>query len=490
MYHALLLHAVDAWQEHVGAGGDEGEDERFPEPAELDRFMLDRATACPLAWVSLLWMRIHELIMLGEETEGASDFETWRQLIPLFQQIFAVTNATHYTPMMGFEMQEWDRACKAAREVHTRWGFTQKTVGGKRVWSDRLVEWVVRAARMRLGKKVAAGHEAGVKRVFFQMEDQAAARAGADSRRKKGSEPVVRQVVLSEVFVKVYEGVKKVRIFNVGGEIFPLNRTGGVPRGSFVDIQGEALNGEFYKVLQTAQARTATVNGHIQQGRMPPPGGLRWVRALQRTEDETEYAEWVRDYSSLPIPLFDTSIRLDDCKDVLRAAKTGSSQRVRDMFKRDGTCKLSGTRKELVGFVANVRRVMGEELKEWKEADRAVWLAQDSALEILENVPNGEWWNATVVGVKPGSVKIHYLEGEKSDDEWLKTDSVRLRQTGGAHSLTSFQPHADVPPCPTEPGKGKKRKGAKVEAEARVQESAEEGEARMAHVLFMHPCKS
>ena len=214
------------------------------------------------------------------------------------------------------------------------------------------------------------------------------------------------------------------------------------------------------------------------------------MRMLQRTEDETEYAEWVRDYSSLPIPLFDTSIRLDDCKDVLRAAKTGSSQRVRDMFKRDGTGKLSGTRKELVGFVANVRRVMGEELKEWKEADRAVWLAQDSALEILENVPNGEWWNATVVGVKPGSVKIHYLEGEKSDDEWLKTDSVRLRQTGGAHSLTSFQPHADVPPCPTEPGKGKKRKGAKVEAEARVQESAEEGEARMAHVLFMHPCKS
>ncbi|KAJ1493285.1 hypothetical protein T484DRAFT_1929427 [Baffinella frigidus] len=349
------------------------------------------------------------------------------------------------------------------------------------------------ACSFTTGKKVAAGHEAGVKRVFFQMEDQAAARAGADSRRKRGgaggSEPAVREVVLSEVFVKVYDGVSKVRIFNVGGDIFPMNRTGGVPRGSFVDIQGEALNGEFYKVLQTAQARAATVNGHIQQGRMPPPGGLRWVRALQRTEDETEYAEWVRDNSCQPIPLFDTSIRIDDCKDVLRAAKKGSTQRVRDMFKKDGKCKLSGTRSELVGFVADVRRVMGEELKEWKEADRTGWLARGSALEVLENIPKGEWWNATVVGVKTGSVKIHYVDGETSDDEWLKTDSVRLRQSGGAHSLTSFQPHPDVPPCPTAPGTGKKRKGAKVETTARVQQSAEEGEARMAHVLFMHPCK-
>ena len=81
-----------------------------------------------------------------------------------------------------------------------------------------------------------------------------------------------------------------------------------IQRGSFLDIQGGALNGEFYNVLQTAQARAATVNMQIQQGRMPPPGGLRLVRALQRTEDETEYAEWVRDYSSLPTPLFDTSI--------------------------------------------------------------------------------------------------------------------------------------------------------------------------------------
>ena len=41
--------------------------------------------------------------------------------------------------------------------------------------------------------------------------------------------------------------------------------------------------------------------------------------------------------------------------------------------------------------------------------------------------------------------------------------------------------------CPTEPGK--KRKGARVETAAREQESAEEGEARMAHVLFMLPCQ-
>ena len=99
--------------------------------------------------------------------------------------------------------------------------------------------------------------------------------------------------------------------------------------------------------------------------------------------------------------------------------------------------------------------MMGEELKEWKEADRTGWLVRDSALEVyvLENIAKGDWWNATVVAVKPGSVKIHYLEGETSDDEWLKTDSVRLRLTGGAHSLTSVQPHEDIPPCPTEPGK-------------------------------------
>ena len=361
--------AVEAWceREHAregGGGGAAGVEERFPTGEELDEFLDECARACPLAWVTLLWMRLHEAVMKAEETEGENDWETWTELMTIFQELFCVTNATFYARMMGFEMWEWAKACKAAREVHKKWGFTQETKHGKRVWSDRLVEWTVRTARARLGQRAGAGHEKEVKRTFFTLEE----RADARSRAQKGvSSRETHDLVLTEVFAKVYAGVKHVRIFATEGNIHPLGITdeGGMARGAYVGINGEPLSADFFRVMEMGKTRAATINESISKGFMPPPSGVSWVRALQRDKDVNELAEWVKDYSSVAIELSKSAIKADECKDILRAAKAGPNAKVRELFTKSGykgrKCALSGNREVLVGFVSEVRKLEGED---------------------------------------------------------------------------------------------------------------------------------
>jgi hypothetical protein len=50
---------------------------------------------------------------------------------------------------------------EAAHAVHMKWRFTQETKHGKRVWSDRLVEWTVCTARAHLGKRAGASRVQG-----------------------------------------------------------------------------------------------------------------------------------------------------------------------------------------------------------------------------------------------------------------------------------------------------------------------------------------
>ena len=79
--------------------------------------MLERASVCPAAMVTLLWLRDLEVTHWLEDTERDVNcergFKEYRQVLPLMQRIHVVNHATNYTSMVAREILRWKKESPA-----------------------------------------------------------------------------------------------------------------------------------------------------------------------------------------------------------------------------------------------------------------------------------------------------------------------------------------------------------------------------------------
>ena len=160
--------------------------------SNLEAYMLERASVCPAAMVTLLWLRDLEVTHWLEDTERDVNcergFKEYRQVLPLMQRIHVVNHATNYTSMVAREILRWKKESPAMIKVFGHFCYTVLTANGKRQWGDRFVENMVRAGRCILGRVWTQSHASRVVGVFANLSNIMQARIGAlgDAIRTSG----------------------------------------------------------------------------------------------------------------------------------------------------------------------------------------------------------------------------------------------------------------------------------------------------------------
>ena len=295
----------------------------------LEDYMLERASVCPAAMVTLLWLRDLEVIHWLEDTERDVDcergFQEYRQVLPLMQRIHVVNHATNYTSMVAREILRWKTESPALIKVFGSFCYTVWTAGGKRQWGDRFVENMVRAGRCLLGRVWTPSHASKVKGVFANLSSIMQARIGAlgdaiktnpdagqggggGAKRKKAT---TRKVVVSTQFVRAQRFFEETKIFAAGGgTIVPFKCTGGehawasgrggneLPRGAYVGLDGALLNKDYFSVNELADVRAQKYAEAAVAGDYKFKCDISDIQAVAKAVRVSAVKEWQKEFSS------------------------------------------------------------------------------------------------------------------------------------------------------------------------------------------------
>jgi hypothetical protein len=300
--------------------------------SNLEAYMLERASVCPAAMVTLLWLRDLEVIHWLEDTERDTDcergFKEYRQVLPLMQRIHVVNHgATNYTSMVAREILRWKTESPAMIKVFGSFCYTVWTAGGKRQWGDRFVENMVRAGRCLLGRVWTQSHASKVKGVFANLSSIMQARIGAlgdaiktnpdvgqegggSSKKKMATS---RKVVVSKQFVRAQRFFEETKIFASGdGDIVPFKCTGGehawasgrggkqLPRGAYVGLDGALLNKDYFSVNELADMRAQKYADAAVAGDYKFKCDISDIQAVAKIVRISALKEWQKEFSSEP----------------------------------------------------------------------------------------------------------------------------------------------------------------------------------------------
>lgn len=297
--------------------------------SNLEAYMLERASVCPAAMVTLLWLRDLEVIHWLEDTERDTEcergFKEYRQVLPLTQRIHVVNHATNYVSMIAREIFRWKTESPAMIKVFGSFCYTVWTAGGKRQWGDRFVEDMVKAGRCLLGKVWTPSHASKVKGVFANLSNIMQARIGALGDAIKTSAGVgwqggggaakkmatTRKVVVSTQFVRAKQFFLTAKIFAAGdGPIVPFKCTGGdhpwasgrggqeLPRGAYVGLDGALLNKDYFSVNELADVRAQKYADAAVAGDYQFRCDISDIQAVAKTVRVSALKEWQKEFSS------------------------------------------------------------------------------------------------------------------------------------------------------------------------------------------------
>jgi hypothetical protein len=119
--------------------------------------MISRAKVYPIIFVILIEIRFAEVIFMLHEAEREGNVDLYLTALKYLTPLFASAHATKYVAMSTDFLVEWFCKSDAEKTIFAEFVFTRKTKNGKKIYSDRFVEWMMKDLRMWCGN-VASPH--------------------------------------------------------------------------------------------------------------------------------------------------------------------------------------------------------------------------------------------------------------------------------------------------------------------------------------------
>ena len=334
-----------------------------------NKYMRDRASSCPLARDTFMWVQWMTVIQHFQECAGDRDFETFHGLLPLFGLLFSVTHATGYAQLVWEELVRFMTLSKAEQAIFKEIVFARTAAGGS-VFCDYWVEKTNRFLRHYAGHFVVGKSENFVdfiNSILLNMEDlqSNASSDGVSAKQIWGkndsdSDVALEHIVpLGKAFFTTLEVMEKVNVWG-SGEIRPLsNRKGGIQLpldpASHVTINGLPRDPEFDGVLALGEQRLAwyratalKTNGWEQALGGKP--SIAAVSALKKTKHDKDRAQWILHHSTDE----------DEINENKEATKDFLGKQVAKLVRetsQPSPCNSSSTRSELIRAVCQLRQV-------------------------------------------------------------------------------------------------------------------------------------
>ena len=93
----------------------------------------------------------------------------FRTALKLIARLCASTHATKYVSMITDFLTDWYCASDADKVIFTKAVLTRDTLHGKKIFTDRFVEWMMKDFRVWLGKYSTSHHESLFEKVALGL---------------------------------------------------------------------------------------------------------------------------------------------------------------------------------------------------------------------------------------------------------------------------------------------------------------------------------
>ena len=158
MMYQLAMYTV-AIRALVDTKKSQGETSINISPVDVIDFMLVRAEKYPNVLCIMIEMRYAEVIFMLQEAEKKRDADMFRTALKLIAPLCASTHATKYVSMITDFLTDWYCASDADKVIFAKAVLTRDTLHGKKIFTDRFVEWMMKDFRVWLGKYSTSHHE-------------------------------------------------------------------------------------------------------------------------------------------------------------------------------------------------------------------------------------------------------------------------------------------------------------------------------------------
>eukprot|EP00978_Attheya_sp_CCMP212_P024657 scaffold77827_cov42-Attheya_sp.AAC.1 len=180
--------------------------------------MMSRAKEHPLLFVILMELNYADISFMIRDSEKngeRGDCNLFLAAVKLLAPLFTVTHATGYVRLSA-EYERWRRcASEADLKIFEYFLFTKRTVNGSSIFSDRFVEWMVKAYRHDMKKHVRPGHRKRLLTVGLDLNERLLKRGSGAASRITGMDELKRLRV-SPVFCKTLLAIEKMNLYGTG----------------------------------------------------------------------------------------------------------------------------------------------------------------------------------------------------------------------------------------------------------------------------------
>ena len=153
--------------------GDDKNDHVDVNAANILDYMSERAKKNRILLVLIQYLRlVHETELLYKAEKNA-DIELFLVALKHISLACCVSHSTGYVKLLSDFFVQWTCASPALKRLYERAILFCKTVNGNNIFSDRLMEWIIRDFRFYVTKKVSGGvdiHLDSVRAVSLQLK--------------------------------------------------------------------------------------------------------------------------------------------------------------------------------------------------------------------------------------------------------------------------------------------------------------------------------
>ena len=196
----------------------EGEESFDLSPSDIIDSMVKRAMEEPLMLVILTQLRLAELTFMLHEAEKKGDASIYITAQKYLAILFATTHATKYVSMSMDFFVDLFCSSDADKKIFEKAFLTRETKNGKKIFTDRFVEWMMKDLRSWLGKTASQHTESLLERCALNLNNLKRERSYGsnelNSTNKSGSDTT--QLALDHVFLEVLVLAEEANLFGDG----------------------------------------------------------------------------------------------------------------------------------------------------------------------------------------------------------------------------------------------------------------------------------
>ena len=204
--------------------------------------MVKRAMEEPLMLVMLIQLRLAEVTFMLHEGEKKGDAKLYIAAKKYLAVLFATTHATKYVSMTMDFFVDYFCSSDADKKIFEKAFLTRETKNGKKIFTDRFVEWMMKDLRSWLGKMASKNTDSLLERCALNLNSLKRERqygsAELNSTNKEGDQT---QVLLDHIFLEVLIIADEANFFGDG----PLNHVRKGPAKERMNKDGNLIFDKF-----------------------------------------------------------------------------------------------------------------------------------------------------------------------------------------------------------------------------------------------------